>query len=81
MAKSRYGRRADVLLADLANQERAFSYHASSHGCQDADCKTKRHLRAARDSSRDDLARLGISRPQPTVTWLPPPPHLREKPA
>jgi hypothetical protein len=76
MAESRFGTKADVLLADLANQERAFSYHASRHGCQDADCKTKRNLRAARDSTRDELARKGIRRPRPTVTWLPLPPHL-----
>jgi hypothetical protein len=83
MANSPYGRRADILRADLAIQERAFVDHASRHRCRDDECKEKQMLRATRDHFRDELARetTGSSSPAPqrstvtTFTLLPP--HLQ----
>lgn len=77
MTDSLYKTLAGVLEADLADQEQVFFNHASRYRCRDEECETKRELRTVRDSIRDRLARLGIRRPRPTVTFVPLPPHLQ----
>jgi DNA-binding IscR family transcriptional regulator len=82
MAGSPYATLADVLRADLTNQEHAFFDHASRHRCRDSECETKRMLRTTRESIRERLARETAS-PSPApqrsavTTFIPLPPHLR----
>ena len=69
MAMSPYATPADILRADLTNQEHAFFDHASRHRCQDSECETKRMLRITRNSIRDTLTRETaklVPRPSPS---------------